>query len=85
MASVSRLRLLPRRPAVDARERAAHELGLVAMRDALRYAEGVDTLSVSEEFHRTRPIRAPHASVDPECVDDAADWIPDVPVGEGLV
>src|SRR6516165_11066966 len=87
MASIVRMKAssLSWRPTVDTGKRPAHQPGLVAWRDAVRNAEGIDPLRIIDKLDRACPVGAPHAAVDAERVDDATDVIPDIAVGEGLV
>ena len=50
---------LSRRPAVNARDVAAHQFGLVACGNAVGDTERVDALRVSEKIYRARPVGAP--------------------------
>src|SRR5579862_1371141 len=73
------------RPAVDSRERAAHKLGLITWREAICHAKRFDALCKCEQVHSACPIRAPHAAVNAERVNDAAHWIPNVRIWKRLV
>src|SRR5882762_6715676 len=73
-----------RRPLVDALERAAHERALVALRQPIGVAEGIDALLVRQESDRAGPVGAPQAAVDAEGVEDAGERVPDVLEGIGL-
>ena len=59
--------------------------GGVGVGQAVGYAEGFHALLVGEEADGAGPIRAPEAVVEAVGVEDEAEGLPDVGVGEGLL
>ena len=57
-------------PAIDLRQRSAHELRLIAVRQPIGVAERCNALLVGQHAAGACPIGTPHAAVDAERVDD---------------
>src|SRR5262245_3223396 len=87
MAGAPAVRLARARgpPAVDPRERLAHQERSVALGQAIGDAKRLDAVAVGEEVDRARPVGSPEAAIEPEGVEDPPERIPDVAVRERLV
>jgi hypothetical protein len=51
----------------------------------VREAKRIDTFPIGQEGDRARPVGAPHAAVEAECIKDAGERVPNVAVGEGFM
>src|SRR6266566_6957837 len=72
-------------PLVDFLQRFSHERCLVVLGHAFGVAERRNALLISQHADRPRPVSAPHATIQPERIDDPQYWLPDIVVWEGLV
>src|SRR5437868_8801862 len=72
-------------PLVDFLQRSSHERWLVILGQAFGVAERRDALLIGQHADRPRPVGAPHATVQPERIDDPQYRLPDIVVGERLV
>jgi hypothetical protein len=72
-------------PPVILLQRPAHQLRLVAIRQAVGVSEGFEALLVGQQFRRSCPVRAPHAAVDAKGFNNLENRGPDVVVGVGLM
>ncbi len=57
-------------------QRAAHQLGAVAIGQPVCNAERLDPLFVGQQFDRACPVGAPHAAVEAKGVEDVAERVP---------
>ena len=73
------------RPVIDALERLTHKKGAVAVGQAVGDAKRLDPLLVSQQPDRPGPVGAPHAAIEAENFEHAAERVPDVLVREGIV
>src|SRR5215207_7302740 len=72
-------------PLVDLSYRSSHEHRLVALGQAFAIAERCHALLIGQHADRAGPVGPPHASIQPERIDDPQHRRPDVVVGERLV
>src|ERR1700724_155542 len=72
-------------PLVDFLRRSSHERCLVSFGQAFGLAERRDALLIGQHADRPRPVGAPHATIQPERVDDPQHRLPDIVVWERLV
>src|ERR1700676_2326113 len=72
-------------PAVDLLQRSSHKRRLVALGQAFGVAERRDALLIGQHADRPRPVGAPHATIQPERIDDPQYRLPDIVVWERLV
>src|SRR5947207_15792285 len=72
-------------PLVDFLQRSSHERRLVILGQAFGVAEWCDALLIGQHADGPRPVGAPHATVQPERIDDPQYRLPDIIVWEGLV
>ena len=70
---------------VHPRQRSPHQRRAVGVGEAVGYAEGLYALLVGQQADGPRPVGAPEAAVEAVGVEDAAQGLPDVGVGEGFV
>ena len=61
-----------RRPVINPTQGPTHERGLVAVRQAIGDTKRLDSLLVGQQLDGPRPVSAPHAAIEAECVEDAA-------------
>ena len=78
------LGILPSVPLIDLLHRPAHQRRLVAGGKPRRLPERPHALIVCQHAACPRPVRAPHATIHPEGVDDAQHRLPDIVVRECL-
>src|SRR5438270_6852540 len=72
-------------PLVDVLQCSPHERRLVVLGQAFGVVERRDALLIGQHADRPGPIRAPHATIQPERIDDPQYRLPDIVVGERLV
>src|SRR5438552_16054028 len=72
-------------PLVDFLQRSYHERCLVVLGQAFGVAERRDALPIGQHADRPRPVGAPHATIQPERIDDPHYRLPDIVVWERLV
>src|SRR5437763_11916832 len=72
-------------PLVDVLQRSSHERCLVVLGQAFGVAERRHTLLIGQHADRPRPVGAPHATIQPERIDDPQYRLPDIVVWEWLV
>src|SRR5580700_6074668 len=72
-------------PLVDFLQRSSHERCLVVLGQAFGVAERRDALLIGQHADRPRPVGAPHATIQPERIDDVQYRLPDIVVWERLV
>src|SRR5580693_5761512 len=72
-------------PLVDFLQRSSHERCLVVLGQAFGVAERRDALLIGQHGDRPRPVGAPHATIQPERIDDPQYRLPDIVVWERLV
>src|SRR5213592_975999 len=72
-------------PFVDFLQRSSHERCLVVLGQAFGVAERRDALLIAQHANRPRPVGAPHATIQPERIDDPQYRLPDIVVWERLV
>src|ERR1051326_62050 len=72
-------------PLVDFLQRSSHEHCLVVLGQAFGVAERRDALLISQHADRPRPVGAPHATIQPERIDDPQYRLPNIVIWEGLV
>src|SRR5258708_28215674 len=72
-------------PLVDFLQRSSHERCLVVLGQAFGVAERRDALLIAQHADRPRPVGAPHATIQPERIDDPQHRLPDIVVWERLV
>src|SRR5256886_7196507 len=72
-------------PLVDFLQGSSHERCLVVLGQAFGVAERRDALLIGQRADRPRPVGAPHASIQPERIDDPQYRLPDIVVWERLV
>src|SRR5712692_788428 len=65
-------------PLVDFLQRSSHERCLVVLGQAFGVAERRDALLIAQHADRPRPVGAPHASIQPERIDDPQYRLPDI-------
>src|SRR5256885_9042141 len=72
-------------PLVDFLQRSSHQRCLVVLGQAFGVAERRDALLIGQHADRPRPVGAPHATIQPERIDDPQYRLPDIVVWERLV
>src|SRR5271167_5226923 len=72
-------------PLVDFLQRSAHQRCLVVLGQAFGVAERRHALLIGQHADRPRPVGAPHATIQPERLDDPQYGLPDIVVWERLV
>src|SRR5260370_25436581 len=72
-------------PLVDFLQRSSHERCLIVLGQAFGVAERRDALLIGQHADRPRPVGAPHASIQPERIDDPQYRLPELVVWERLV
>src|SRR3982751_3446215 len=72
-------------PLVDSLQRSSHESCLIGFGEAVGVAEWRDALLIGQHADRPRPVGAPHATIQPERIDDPQHRLPDIVVWERLV
>src|SRR5690349_8442747 len=72
-------------PLVHFLHRSSHQRCLVGLGQAFGVAEWRDALLIGQHADRPRPVGAPHATIQPERIDDPQYWLPDIVVWERLV
>src|SRR5580700_10878559 len=72
-------------PLVDFLQRSSHERCLVVLGQAFGVAERRDALLIGQHADRPRPVGAPHATIQPERIDDVQYRLPDIVVWERLM
>ena len=65
-------------PFKDFLQRSSHERCFVALGQAFGVAERRDALLIGQHADRPRPVRAPHATIQPERIDDPQYRLPDI-------
>jgi hypothetical protein len=70
---------------IDPLERLTHKQGPVTVGRAVGDAKRLDPLLVCQQPDRSDPVGAPHAATEAKGIEDAAERVPYVFVGEGLV
>src|SRR5438045_4330939 len=71
-------------PLVDLLQRSSHERCLVVLGQAFGVAERRDALLIGQHADRPRPVGAPHATVQPERIDEPQYRLTDIVVGDRL-
>src|SRR3984893_9735999 len=69
-------------PLVDFLQRSSHERCLVVLGQAFGVAERRDALLIDQHADRPRPVGAPHATIQPERIDDPQYRFPNIVVGK---
>src|SRR5438128_10624021 len=72
-------------PLVDFLQRSSHERCLVVLGQEFGVAERRDARLIGQQADRPRPVAAPHATIQPERIDDPQYRLPDIVVWERLV
>src|SRR6201993_4031814 len=72
-------------PLVDFLQCSSHERCLVVLGQAFGVAERRHTLLIGQHADRPRPVGAPHATIQPERINDPQYRLPDIVVWERLV
>src|SRR6476646_1801712 len=72
-------------PLVDFLQRSSHQRCLIVLGQAFGVAERHHALLVGQHADRPRPVGAPHATIQPERIDDPQYRLPDIIVWERLV
>src|SRR5262249_42875660 len=74
-----------RLPFVDALKGLAHQLGAIALGEAIGDAERVDAFFIRQQLRGAGPVGAPQAALEAEAIEDATQRLPNVFVRERLV
>src|SRR5215469_3339520 len=74
-----------RRPAIGLGAGTAHQQRPFTVAQALRLAEGLDSLLVVDDGERAAPVGAPQAALEPPGLEHAGKRIPDVREGIGFL
>src|SRR5262249_26117540 len=72
-------------PLVDFLQGSSHQRRLVVFGQAFGVAERRDALLIGQHADRPRPVGAPHATIQPERIDDPQYRLPDIVIWEWLV
>src|SRR5262245_50717481 len=74
-----------RLPFVDALQSLAHQLGPIALGEAIGDAERVDALFIRQQLRGAGPVGAPQAALEAEAIEDATQRLPNILVRKRLV